>query len=141
MVEWRIHVRLIASPRHDTPKTNNHHPSYLATRQQEYSNLSRDTSSEWSSTLTHGRPSVAESASHALSPENPDVQAYITIIHGDVKSENLFSTRDGRAVAFYDFQYVGLGLGVCDLAKLFTCSVPVGILPAARGMGSAMARK
>ena len=31
-------------------------------------------------------------------------------------------------MAFYDFQYVGLGLGVCDLAKFFTCSVPVGEL-------------
>jgi aminoglycoside phosphotransferase (APT) family kinase protein len=95
-----------------------------------------DTSSEWSTALTQGSPSAAEVASHALSPENPDIQEYITLIHGDVKSENLFSTSDGKSVAFYDFQYVGLGLGVCDLAKLFTCSVPTRMLPPSKGMGA-----
>jgi aminoglycoside phosphotransferase (APT) family kinase protein len=53
---------------------------------------------------------------------------YQTLIHGDVKSENLFTIQSGEEVAFYDFQYTGLGLGVCDLAKLFTCSVPLGML-------------
>jgi len=52
------------------------------------------------------------------------VRGHQTLIHGDVKSENLFTTTAGDAVAFFDLQYVGLGLGVCDLAKLFTCSVP-----------------
>jgi hypothetical protein len=45
-----------------------------------------------------------------------------------VKSENLFTTKQGDKVAFFDFQYVGLGLGVCDLAKLFTCSLPISML-------------
>jgi hypothetical protein len=36
----------------------------------------------------------------------------------------MFATRDGEQVAFYDFQYVGIGLGVSDLAKLFTCTIP-----------------
>jgi len=40
----------------------------------------------------------------------------------------LFTSVSGEEVAFYDFQYVGLGLGVCDLAKLFTCSVPLDML-------------
>lgn len=53
---------------------------------------------------------------------------YETLIHGDVKSENLFTTEQGDRVAFFDFQYVGLGLGVCDLAKFFTCSVSLDML-------------
>jgi thiamine kinase-like enzyme len=52
----------------------------------------------------------------------------MTLIHGDVKSENLFTSKSGEEVVFYDFQYTGLGLGVCDLAKLFTCSVPLNML-------------
>ena len=40
----------------------------------------------------------------------------------------MFTSRDGTEVAFYDFQYIGLGLGVCDLAKLFTCSIPLNML-------------
>lgn len=61
------------------------------------------------------------------SPSSP-TQQYETLIHGDVKSENLFTSASGSEVAFFDFQYVGLGLGVCDLAKLFTCSVPESLL-------------
>lgn len=77
---------------------------------------------------------VDSQAAQVLTPSpNPDLKdsaiaAYETLIHGDVKSENLFSSTDGNAVAFYDFQYVGLGLGVCDLAKLFTVSVPIELL-------------
>lgn len=56
------------------------------------------------------------------------MESYQTLIHGDVKSENLFTSRSGEEIAFYDFQYVGLGLGVCDLAKLFTCSAPLDML-------------
>lgn len=53
---------------------------------------------------------------------------YQTLLHGDVKSENLFTTINGNSVAFYDFQYVGLGLGVSDLVKFFTCCAPLGLL-------------
>jgi thiamine kinase-like enzyme len=60
-----------------------------------------------------------------LTPRGRPIESYI---HGDVKSENLFTTTNGEQVAFFDFQYVGLGLGVCDLAKLFTCSVPLQML-------------
>lgn len=69
--------------------------------------------------------SIAEMAALALTPCGRPVESYI---HGDVKSENLFTTTKGDEVAFFDFQYVGLGLGVCDLAKLFTCSVPLHML-------------
>ncbi|KAI2621320.1 hypothetical protein GGS21DRAFT_535900 [Xylaria nigripes] len=103
--------------------------TYLATRRKEYAALANDSSSEWSSALcgplASGIASVAEIVAQFLTPRGRDFES---LIHGDVKSENLFTTRDGSEAAFYDFQYVGLGLGVSDLAKLFTCSVPVHLL-------------
>jgi hypothetical protein len=108
--------------------------TYLATRQDEYLDLSAS-NSEWCELLCvpftdlDSQPTIAELAARFLAPsansnlEGP-VSKYETLIHGDVKSENLFTTARGDAVAFFDFQYVGLGLGVCDLAKLFTCSLP-----------------
>ncbi|KAI0966225.1 kinase-like domain-containing protein [Xylaria arbuscula] len=103
--------------------------TYLATRRKEYASLAADSASEWSSVLCEplsqsGR-SIAEMVAEFLTPRG---RGYETLIHGDVKSENLFTTHSGSEVAFYDFQYVGLGLGVCDLAKLFTCSVPLHML-------------
>lgn len=76
---------------------------------------------------------IAELVGQILSPSSSSspsslTHSYETIIHGDVKSENLFTNSAGTEVAFFDFQYVGLGLGVCDLAKLFTCSVPESLL-------------
>lgn len=100
--------------------------TYLATRRTEYAALAED--EEWSSLCTPVGPdgqSVAELAANFLTTRGRE---YETLIHGDVKSENLFMTKSGREVAFYDFQYIGLGLGVCDLAKLFTCSVPQDLL-------------
>ncbi|KAI1826762.1 kinase-like domain-containing protein [Xylaria intraflava] len=104
--------------------------TYLATRRKEYAALAADAGSEWSTALCGAfsparGSSVAEMAARVLAPRG---RGYETLIHGDVKSENLFTTRAGSSVAFYDFQYVGLGLGVCDLAKFFTCSVPVRML-------------
>ncbi|RMY20132.1 hypothetical protein D0867_04216 [Hortaea werneckii] len=111
---------------------------YLATRRKEYADLLEDTDSEWSSALCQPIPSVNESlaelVAQVLSPNassdaSPSgISAYETLIHGDVKSENLFANTEGSAVAFFDFQYVGMGLAVCDLAKLFTCSVPMHML-------------
>ncbi|KAI0429352.1 kinase-like domain-containing protein [Xylaria sp. FL1042] len=103
--------------------------TYLATRRREYASLIADSASEWSSALceplaSSGR-STAEMVASFLTPRGRDHES---LIHGDVKSENLFTTQSGSRVAFYDFQYVGLGLGVCDLAKLFTCSVPLHML-------------
>ncbi|KAI1766938.1 Ecdysteroid kinase-domain-containing protein [Hypoxylon sp. FL1150] len=100
--------------------------TYLATRRPEYATLAED--EEWSSLCTPISPdgqSIAELAASFLTPRG---RTHETLIHGDVKSENLFTTKSGREVAFYDFQYVGLGFGVCDLAKLFTCSVPLELL-------------
>jgi hypothetical protein len=103
--------------------------TYLATRRSEYASLVEDTDSEWSDALCspweESGLSVAEMAALFLTPCGRADESYI---HGDVKSENLFTTENGDGVAFFDFQYVGLGLGVCDLAKLFTCSVPLNML-------------
>ncbi|KAI0382167.1 hypothetical protein F5Y04DRAFT_279950 [Hypomontagnella monticulosa] len=103
--------------------------TYLATRRKEYSSLARDKNSEWSSALctptTPGGQSISEMVADFLTPRGRDFE---TLIHGDVKSENLFTTESGDSVAFYDFQYVGLGIGASDLAKLFTCSVPLDLL-------------
>ncbi|KAI2628745.1 phosphotransferase enzyme family protein [Hypoxylon sp. NC1633] len=103
--------------------------TYLATRRKEYAALAEDEDSEWSAAFcapvnSRGQ-SISEMAANFLAPRGRD---YETLIHGDVKSENLFTTKSGGEVAFYDFQYVGIGLGVCDLAKLFTCSVPMNLL-------------
>jgi hypothetical protein len=103
--------------------------TYLATRRKEYDSLVEDADSEWSEALCEpfegSSLSVAEMAAAFLTPSGRPIESYI---HGDVKSENLFTNLTGDKVAFFDFQYVGLGLGVCDLAKLFSCSVPLHML-------------
>jgi hypothetical protein len=109
--------------------------TYLATRRKEYADLEADDESEWSAALTTrmGRTnqSISEAVAAFLAPAasgSTPIERYQTLIHGDVKSENLFTSHSGEEVVFYDFQYTGIGLGVCDLAKLFTCSVPLGML-------------
>lgn len=103
--------------------------TYLATRRKEFADLEHATGSEWSVAFCEVQPSlgcnIAEAVARVLAPRGRAAESYI---HGDVKSENLFTTKQGDQVAFFDFQYVGLGLGVCDLAKLFTCSVPISML-------------
>jgi thiamine kinase-like enzyme len=106
--------------------------TYLSTRRTEYTTLASDYDAEWNEALTDWvdgeSVSIAEIAAAFLAPKTSGyspIQAYQTLIHGDVKSENLFTSENGEEVAFYDFQYTGLGLGVCDLAKFFTCSVPL----------------
>lgn len=44
--------------------------------------------------------------------------AFKTLVHGDAKFENLCFHHNGEAVAAVDFQYVGTGSGVKDLAYL-----------------------
>ena len=98
--------------------------TYLATRRKEYAALATSTS-EWSRLCQPAGRSIAEMAANVMTPRGRSCEG---LVHGDVKSENLFSSQDGNSVAFFDFQYVGMGLGVCDLAKLFTCSVPLDML-------------
>lgn len=113
--------------------------TYLATRLSEYKRLAGDHGDEWSEALTAEvdgeNMSIAQLVAAYLAPSasassTSAIEEYQTLIHGDVKSENLFTSTSGSEVAFYDFQYTGLGLGVCDLAKLFTCSVPLSMLVA-----------
>jgi hypothetical protein len=111
--------------------------TYLATRRKEYTSLAEDYQSEWREALTKRpsgtEPSLADLVANFLAPSvsgSSPIEDHETLIHGDVKSENLFTSHSGEEVAFYDFQYTGLGLGVCDLAKLFTCSVPLSMLVA-----------
>ena len=106
--------------------------TYLATRRTEFASLREDSDSEWCLALdspltSDSQTSVADAVASLLTPrgESRLIESYI---HGDVKSENLFTSVDGSEVAFFDFQYIGLGLGVCDLAKLFTCSVSLELL-------------
>lgn len=113
--------------------------TYLATRRTEYNRLAKNPHDEWNKPITShidgGSISIAEVVAAYLSPRLSGwapTDDYQTLIHGDVKSENLFTSTSGAEVAFYDFQYTGLGLGVCDLAKLFTCSIPLSMLVADR---------
>lgn len=123
--------------------------TYLETRRTEYANLCEE-GSEWTEVLCQPvkghdfNKSLAELVAQALAPRaessgdhdaGEGTARYETLIHGDVKSENLFTDQIGGKVAFFDFQYVGLGLGVCDLAKLFTCSVPRAMLGAKKQRG------
>lgn len=114
--------------------------TYLATRRNEYDSLVNDTSSEWSALLCQPIPplsmTITELAACFLTPCGRPVETYL---HGDVKSENMCSTERGDKVALFDFQYVGLGLGVCDLAKLFTCSVPLDMLVGSTQISSQLA--
>jgi hypothetical protein len=45
---------------------------------------------------------------------------YRTLVHGDAKFENFCFARDLHSVAAVDFQYVGVGCGVQDVAYLFS---------------------
>ncbi|KAH7073992.1 kinase-like domain-containing protein [Paraphoma chrysanthemicola] len=115
--------------------------TYLATRRTEYANLAEDEESEWRLPLTRPfavqKPSISQMVATFLAPLSSGtspISKFETLIHGDVKSENLFTSKSGEQVVFYDFQYTGVGLGVCDLAKLFTCSVPLSMLVADRSI-------
>ncbi|KAI8916066.1 kinase-like domain-containing protein [Gorgonomyces haynaldii] len=46
---------------------------------------------------------------------------YCTLVHGDLKSENILWSDDGLC-AFYDFQYTGSGLGAKDIVYLLVSS-------------------
>jgi hypothetical protein len=102
--------------------------TYLATRRQEYDNLEQNEDSEWSDKLCcpiEGSKSVAELVADFLAPRGRRFEVFV---HGDVKSENMVSDSTETKIAMFDFQYIGLGMGVSDLAKLFTCSVPLDML-------------
>lgn len=148
LVHFREHGGAVVEEDGDHPRVwLNGGYTYLATRQGEYASLKEEgEGSEWAQALCepfgNQESTVAELVARALAPssdpgavKNDGISRYETLIHGDVKSENLFTNKKGDKVVFYDFQYVGLGLGVCDLAKLFTCSVPASMLGLTRSCG------
>ncbi|KZV95109.1 hypothetical protein EXIGLDRAFT_834493 [Exidia glandulosa HHB12029] len=61
-----------------------------------------------------------EKVNDALSAERTSGRC--TLLHGDVKGENIIFAPDGR-VAFYDFQYVGSGSPALDVVSLLGTSV------------------
>ncbi len=75
---------------------------HLDTRQQELERMQNA-----------GLKARAHELDHALSSAH-----YRTFVHGDAKPDNFCFTADGRAVAAVDFQYVGGGVGVKDVAYL-----------------------
>ncbi|KAJ5414573.1 hypothetical protein N7509_001200 [Penicillium cosmopolitanum] len=92
--------------------------TYLATRRTEYASLVEDDSSEWSGAFCEpfskspgsSSSSTAELAALCLTPQG---RAMESLIHGDVKSENLFTSESGDDVAFFDFQSAGFFGYVC----------------------------
>ncbi|KAG6361045.1 hypothetical protein INS49_009265 [Diaporthe citri] len=97
--------------------------TYLATRRTEYNRLAKNTHDGWNKPITGridgGSVSIAEVVAAYIAPRlsggAPTEDQ--TLIHGDVKSENLFTSTSGAEVAFYDFQYTGIGLGCLRLGQ------------------------
>ncbi|RLN62445.1 hypothetical protein BBJ28_00005403 [Nothophytophthora sp. Chile5] len=84
-----------------------------------------------------GLPSMAELAS--LGQRMIQHAAYIsaslsgdtrlqTLVHGDLKSANLFFEAQSREVVAFDWQWSGLGLGALDVANLLNTSVSISLL-------------
>lgn len=53
---------------------------------------------------------------------------YRTIIHGDMKAENILFSEDKESCSVCDFQYVGQGYGMVDVAYLLSSSVNSSLL-------------
>lgn len=100
--------------------------SYLLTRKTELAAIPAD--SHWGQLGLHTNSPLPAAIDACLA--DPSDRARITLIHGDVKAANMaFSPTDTTvSMAMYDFQYVGLGLGVQDLAKFLTTSVSAATL-------------
>ncbi|KAJ3212144.1 hypothetical protein HDU67_004014 [Dinochytrium kinnereticum] len=95
---------------------------HLSTRLDEHARISTTPS------LNH-RLKLAAPAIHGLlayghcHPRKPPTRRYRTLVHGDMKLENLLFRLDQQTCAAVDFQYTGTGLGVQDLAYFFITSV------------------
>jgi thiamine kinase-like enzyme len=94
---------------------------HLDTRQQEFQSIPRS----WSDLRA-----AADRVDAVLKGQTADglqTNCHQTLVHGDFKSENLLWNADGRCCA-YDFQYVGKGLGVRDIAYMLASSVDIDVL-------------
>lgn len=94
---------------------------YLATRQHELESIDPHTD-PWGQLGLHAESDLPISVDWCLN--NPADRSRLSLIHGDVKAANMAFSTDTRHMAMYDFQYVGVGLGVQDLAKFLTTSIP-----------------
>lgn len=93
---------------------------YLSTRRSELSSI--NPRSHWGRLGLHSSSPLPFAVDYCLS--HPPDPTHLSLIHGDVKAANMAFSEDGSRMAMYDFQYVGLGLGVQDLAKFLTTSIP-----------------
>lgn len=94
---------------------------YLATRMSELHSIDPNLDS-WGQLGLHSNSVLPTAIDWCLN--NPPDRTRLSLIHGDVKAANMAFSRDTEKMAMYDFQYVGKGLGVQDLAKFLTTSIP-----------------
>lgn len=94
---------------------------YLSTRMEELSSIDPQ-HDLWGQLGLHYSSDLPFAIEWCLN--NPLNRTRLSLIHGDVKAANMAFSRDATQMAMYDFQYVGLGLGVQDLAKFLTTSIP-----------------
>lgn len=66
--------------------------------------------------------------SASLLAEVLDQARFKTLVHGDAKVANFCFSFDGRYAAAVDFQYIGAGVGVKDLAYLLGSALPEQVL-------------
>lgn len=103
---------------------------YLATRQFELASIDPHTD-PWGQLGLHTASDLPLAIDWCLN--NPADRSRLSLIHGDVKAANMAFSRNTSKMAMYDFQYVGIGLGVQDLAKFLTTSIPSRYLNSADG--------
>ncbi|CBQ69232.1 conserved hypothetical protein [Sporisorium reilianum SRZ2] len=103
---------------------------YLATRQHELASIDAHTD-PWGQLGLHSASDLPHAIDWCLN--NPTDRSRPSLIHGDVKAANMAFSRSSAHMAMYDFQYVGIGLGVQDLAKFLTTSIPSRFLNDAEG--------
>ncbi|EST09375.1 Protein of unknown function DUF227 [Kalmanozyma brasiliensis GHG001] len=103
---------------------------YLSTRMKELESIKLN--SRWGKLGLHADSELPFAVDWCLN--NPTDRNRISLVHGDVKAANMaFDGEDADSMVMYDFQYVGLGLGVQDLAKFLTTSIPESYLDSPDG--------
>lgn len=99
---------------------------HLDTRQQEFQSIPRS----WSE--LRGVADRVDAVLKGQRADGSETTCHQTLVHGDFKSANLLWNADGRCCA-YDFQYVGKGLGVRDMAKFVVSAVDIDVLEEDQG--------